>query len=820
MNLNQKYNSLHGTIVSRKTLERLLEIAEKEKNKIISKRIIKVLEAYDDDKFLIEIQNLVEPFGLNGSDMEILELDELNEIEEETGLNGIPQAEIYELITNKIIADLENDHKWESGLNDNYDGTFYSAYNFKTKKPYRGINQLLLGDMFGIKNLKNPYYLTFNQVKELGGTIKKGASSQDAIFYTIIYKHKDFKTNDRIKFIQHLKSTKEFSDEEIPVIVYESSYGILRIYNVFNGSDIEGIDFGISKFFEDSEKEAEIIEIAENIIKKYPAPAPGLKFGGKQPFYERVNDYVQMPKKSSYNDIRVFYAVMFHELIHSTGAPSRLNREKGVKFADSKYAFEELVAEIGSCFLTANCGFLYYVNKNANAYIKGWRDAIVKELKEDNKGIFKAAAMAQKAADFMLSNITEKDYEVKTQKIEVKKNRIAGDNKKRLNQKQKKPISSPKKDFLEKTNPEPFSIKPKSVAIQTAIKDILGLPKYSKTVKPIVATLLYNLFKDKLDDQVTPDSEYEKSILKNDSNFHFSYGGEDILLTSLGIDFVDSVNRRLESLRNQKHNYSFFDGLKGISDSEKKADAPKLTKTKKNIATKNKNSLAYKLANKPKNVEYFKIDDKEISDFLGKIERKNKESVFISITGGQGSMKTRFAFQFMNAMAQNYKVGHASIEEHPESAVYFDKVAQYLNEKALNNIEAPEIRTIADIDRLAEMNDVIVIDSYTKAQEIEKSFEVDKDLRKKYDGKLFLVIFQQTTDGKMRGGSKSQFDADIVMFTKKEPDYRNNYVYHDKNRYQDKPLDNLHFNIYSGRINNTEPETQPVEKPKLSFEVN
>lgn len=410
MNLNQKFNSLHGTIVSRKTLEILLAKAEKEKYTHISSRIIRILEKYPDDRFLIEIANLVEPYGLNGSEMEMFDIDDLNEPEIESGLNGIPQADIYDLITKKIIADFENDHNWESGINDVFDDdVFLTAFNFKTRKPYRGINQLLLGDMFGTGKLKNPFYLTFNQVKELKGTIKKGAKSREAIFYTILYKYKDFKTTDRQKFIEYLKNKGSFKPEEIPTILAQHGYGIIRIYNVFNGKDIEGIDFKLDQL--KAKESNDKIEIADKIIEKYPAPAPTIKYGGKQPFYERIRDYVQMPKKTSFEDIRIFYAVMFHELVHSTGASHRLNREKGLKFGDNKYAFEELVAEIGSCFLSATCGFLYYVNKNANAYIKSWRQGIIAELKKDNKGIFKAAALAQKAVDFMLTNITEKDFE-------------------------------------------------------------------------------------------------------------------------------------------------------------------------------------------------------------------------------------------------------------------------------------------------------------------------------------------------------------------------------------------------------------------------
>lgn len=265
-------------------------------------------------------------------------------------------------------------------------------------------------------------------------------------------------------------------------------------------------------------------------------------------------------------------------------------------------------------------------------------------------------------------------------------------------------------------------------------------------------------------------------------------------------------------------------------DTKKGLNCPKVTKkenvkpepTEKTPANVDKNSLAYKMANQPKNVKYFDINDKDISFLLGKIEKKTKESVFISLTGGEGSMKTRMAFQFMNAFAQNYKVGHASIEEHPESVLYYDKAKQYLDTKAQGNITNPEVNSLANLHQLIIKNDVIVIDSFTKMKEIEKSFEVDRDLRKKYNGKLFIVIFQQTTDGLMRGGSKSQFDADVVLFTEKFDNYKQNYVYATKNRYSSES--GLKFNIYSKQLQGTKKqketktEVQPKTK-KLSFKV-
>lgn len=237
-------------------------------------------------------------------------------------------------------------------------------------------------------------------------------------------------------------------------------------------------------------------------------------------------------------------------------------------------------------------------------------------------------------------------------------------------------------------------------------------------------------------------------------------------------------------------------------------------------------TLAQQLATRPEVRESFLVADEQMSLFLGALEKKTKDSLVITLTGKQGSGKTRFAFQFMNALAQRYRVGHASIEEHPESVLYEEKAYQYLNDTALEHITAQDVRSLAELDTMIRTNEVIVIDSFQKMRELEPKFEVDKDLRKKYDGKLFLVIFQQTADGKMRGGSKSQFDGDIILFTETFPDYRENYVYPDKNRYNKRPATELQYSIYEQRMLATAPEVpalpahyEPTESEELNFEV-
>ena len=284
-------------------------------------------------------------------------------------------------------------------------------------------------------------------------------------------------------------------------------------------------------------------------------------------------------------------------------------------------------------------------------------------------------------------------------------------------------------------------------------------------------------------------------------------------LTNLGLNIITQIasflNKEGKKVRgdvkkiNEKYGLSmpFY-----VQEQEKKEIQP------------SSNSISNKIkAFQGRNFEIFNIENPDLSTFLGEIERKNIGSTVITLTGGAGSGKTRFAFQFMNALAQNYKVGHASLEEHPESKLYFDKVTQYLDSQAQNNISVLENETLDGLENLINENEVIVIDSFAKLREMDSKFLVDKDLRKKYNGKLFLVIFQQTSDGKMRGGSTSEFDGDIILFTKTFDDPKENFVYPSKNRYNALPLSELKYSVFYQQLLHDEEQEQPVTD--LIFDV-
>ena len=290
---------------------------------------------------------------------------------------------------------------------------------------------------------------------------------------------------------------------------------------------------------------------------------------------------------------------------------------------------------------------------------------------------------------------------------------------------------------------------------------------------------------------------------------HYQY---QVFLLSKGISLIKKYIKGYREIYNYDENLKKNKQKYGLSmpfyvqEQEKKEIQP------------SSNSISNKIkAFQGRNFEIFNIENPDLSTFLGEIERKNIGSNVITLTGGAGSGKTRFAFQFMNALAQHYKVGHASLEEHPESKLYFDKVTQYLDSQAQNNISVLENETLAGLENLINENEVIVIDSFAKLREMDSKFLVDKDLRKKYNGKLFLVIFQQTSDGKMRGGSTSEFDGDIILFTKTFDDPKENFVYPSKNRYNALPLSELKYSVFYQQLLHDEEQEQPVTD--LIFDV-
>ncbi|MCX6232932.1 MAG: zincin-like metallopeptidase domain-containing protein [Bacteroidetes bacterium] len=302
-------------------------------------------------------------------------------MQDQTSNNKI--TDVYAIVTNRIIEHLEKGvvpwHKtWtEAGL----------PQNLITGKKYRGINVWLLSAL----NYNQNYFLTFNQVQDLGGSVKKGEKSHEVIFWKWIEKENE--------------ETKE--KERIPMLKY---------YRVFNISQCEGIP--LEKIPKPIEHNNNPIECCEKVIDEMPK-RPNIQHKEQQAYYNRLNDYVNMPKIENFEKSEDYYGALFHELVHSTGHGERLNRKellesKGMK--TDKYAIEELTAEMGASYLKSHAGIPIEELENNASYIQGW----LEHLKNDKKFIVYASSQAQKATDYILNIKNEekelgKNEEVKSQ---------------------------------------------------------------------------------------------------------------------------------------------------------------------------------------------------------------------------------------------------------------------------------------------------------------------------------------------------------------------------------------------------------------------
>jgi len=255
--------------------------------------------------------------------------------------------------------------------------------NYVSKKPYRGFNAMITA----FSGFNSPYWMTANQIKKAGGSWSgKG---------TIVTFWKFIEKRD--------KKTKELTGDKIP---------LLKHYYVWNAEQIEGIDFKYADVKPLNEHET--IEAAEKLFASYKDAPQINHIEQNRAYYTPMLDTVTMPLKGQFESIEKYYSTFAHELIHSTGHRTRLNRKEITSpsfMVEHSYAKEELVAEMGAAFICGILGIEKHIIDNSAAYLKGWRNRIA----ADNTLIMKAAGQAQKAADMVqgIVNQYEKKIEVK-----------------------------------------------------------------------------------------------------------------------------------------------------------------------------------------------------------------------------------------------------------------------------------------------------------------------------------------------------------------------------------------------------------------------
>ncbi len=290
------------------------------------------------------------------------------------------QSDIYEKFTNLIIEKLEQGiipwkQPWhEMGL----------PANYLTKKPYKGINIWMLlscGHQY-------PYYLTFKQAQALGGKVRKGAKAIPICYWNFAFRDK--------------KTGKVIPESQIGLydLKQVTRSGFLKEFKVFPIEQIEGVEWEFPEL-----STIESLPVNEHCRKIYEdmVRPPELIHKGSSAYYRTDLDQITLPERTLFPSSEDYYGVLYHELVHSTGHNSRLDRV-GVsdpqEFASEEYSKEELIAEMGAGYLNNYTGILdKNLLENSVAYIQNW----LSELRNDKHLLIEAASKAQKAVDYILN---------------------------------------------------------------------------------------------------------------------------------------------------------------------------------------------------------------------------------------------------------------------------------------------------------------------------------------------------------------------------------------------------------------------------------
>lgn len=284
---------------------------------------------------------------------------------------------VYEIITERVIANLEKGTiPWKKAWQTNG----MPVQNALTKKAYRGVNVFLLNTA----NYSSPYWLTYKQAESRGGNVKAGEKGNPIVFWKWNTYEKENDAGD----------------------IEEKSAPMLRYYTVFNSEQCEGLELLSLPMGDKKAYAFNAIPECERLISEI-RDIPGISHGGARAFYSPSKDAIQMPSKADFEKAEEYYSTLFHEITHSTGHHSRLNRFEEnapiAMFGSESYSKEELVAEMGAAFLCGTARIEPTTLDNSSAYIASW----LKALKGDKKLVIMAAAKAQKAADFLLNRKPE-----------------------------------------------------------------------------------------------------------------------------------------------------------------------------------------------------------------------------------------------------------------------------------------------------------------------------------------------------------------------------------------------------------------------------
>lgn len=279
------------------------------------------------------------------------------------------KPDLYTEITGKIVTMLENGTApWRKPWTEGGMGSLPLRSNGAA---YQGINVLILWSAAATRGFSSPYWMTFNQAKDIGASVKKGAKSEIVVYVGAFEKENE--------------ATGEA--ERVP---------FLKSYRVFNVEEIDGL----APHYYPAKPQPMDWQHDNRAEDFFAATGATIRHGGDRAYYSPSTDHVQMPDRAAFAQPDAYYSVLAHECAHWTGAKARLDRTFGKRFGDDAYAMEELVAEMSAAFTAARLGICPEPKPETASYLAGW----LRVLKDDRRAIFTAASAAEKATAFLFRN--------------------------------------------------------------------------------------------------------------------------------------------------------------------------------------------------------------------------------------------------------------------------------------------------------------------------------------------------------------------------------------------------------------------------------
>ncbi len=286
------------------------------------------------------------------------------------------RVDVYTPITDRIVEDLSNGVRpwvqpWRAS---NMNGRITRPLRHNGL-PYSGMNVLLLWSEAIARGFSLPMWMTFKQALELGAAVRKGESGATVVFASRFSKSEPDGRGGEI-------------EREIP---------FLKAYTVFNVAQIDGLP---DRYYASAAPVTEAVERIEHADRFFLNTGAHIRHGGDRAFFSPATDHIQMPFVESFRDAASYVATLSHEATHWTAPAHRVGRDLSRYSKDrSGRAREELIAELGSCFLCADLGIALELEPRPDhaSYLQSW----LRVLSNDKRAIFAAAAHAQRAVAYL-----------------------------------------------------------------------------------------------------------------------------------------------------------------------------------------------------------------------------------------------------------------------------------------------------------------------------------------------------------------------------------------------------------------------------------